>query len=73
MGDELEDDKTIRLWDIDTEAAKGPALAAHTDQVLTVAFSSDGQTLASGSSGNTILLWDVATGATKGRPLVATS
>jgi WD40 repeat protein len=34
----------------------------HTDWVVTVAFSPDGKTLASGSHDGTVLLWDVATG-----------
>ena len=37
-------------------------LEGHTDSVLSVEFSPDGQTLASGSRDYTIRLWDVATG-----------
>ena len=37
----------------------------HTDAVTSVAFSPDGQTLASGSLDNTIRLWDAATGGHK--------
>jgi WD40 repeat protein len=37
-------------------------LEGHLDLVQSVAFSSDGQTLASGSSDNTIKLWDTKTG-----------
>ncbi len=37
-------------------------LQGHTNQVLAVAFSPDGKTLASGSADKTIKLWDVATG-----------
>ena len=40
--------------------ALGAPLKGHRDRVLSVAFSPDGQTLASGSADNTIILWDVA-------------
>ncbi len=52
---------TVRLWEI----APGRALRAfegHTNWVMSVPFSPDGQTLASGSSDNTVRLWEVATG-----------
>src|SRR5260370_1063316 len=37
-------------------------LDGHTEAVMPVAFSPDGETLASGSFDNTIKLWDVADG-----------
>src|SRR5262249_51349969 len=37
-------------------------LHGHTEQVLCVAFSPDGKTLASGGADNTIRFWEVATG-----------
>lgn len=37
-------------------------LKGHTKQVVSLAFSPDGKTLASGSADNSIKLWDVATG-----------
>jgi WD40 repeat protein len=45
-------------------------LRGHTDSVNSVAFSPDGQTLASGSDDNTVILWDVAIRQPLGQPLV---
>lgn len=52
----------IRLWHLDREEAP-LELSGHTDIVRSVAFSPDGQTLASGSDDRTVKLWDPATGA----------
>ena len=45
-----------------SEAADAEILRGHTGYVSSVAFSSDGQTLASGSYDRTVRLWDVNTG-----------
>ena len=54
-------DKTIRLWDVETEQLLH-TLTGHTDTVNSVAFSLDGQTLVSGSWDGTIRLWNPHTG-----------
>ncbi len=57
------DDNTIRLWDVETGTLKHTLTA---DNVSSVFFSPDGQTLASWSrDSNTIHLWDVETGTLK--------
>ncbi len=64
-------DQTVRLWDVtDLEGPDSAlqlathrclnALAGHTHAVKSVAFSADGQTLASGSGDQTVRLWTVA-------------
>ena len=54
----------MRLWDVGTGTEK-VVLTGHTDWISSVAFSSDGQTLATGSGDNTVRLWDVGTGTEK--------
>ena len=54
-------DDTILLWDADTNTHIN-ALTGHTDRVTSVAFSSDGKTLASGSLDDTVRLWNAQTG-----------
>ena len=54
---------SIGIWLYDAQTYQERAvLTGHTDGVLSVAFSPDGQTLASGSRDDTVRLWDVATG-----------
>ncbi|KAI0259540.1 hypothetical protein BC834DRAFT_785490, partial [Gloeopeniophorella convolvens] len=55
---------TIRVWDAATGEAVGEPFRGHTGLVLSVAFSSDGRHIASGSDDETIRLWDVGAGAT---------
>jgi WD40 repeat protein/tetratricopeptide (TPR) repeat protein len=52
----------VRIWDTETMLLRA-SLKGHTDAVFALAFSRDGKTVASGSSGDgSIKLWDVATG-----------
>jgi WD40 repeat protein len=60
---------TIRLWTVRTHKPLGPPLTGHTDFAHSVAFSPDGQTLASGSDDKTIRLWSVRTHKALGGPL----
>ena len=57
---------TIKLWDVDTgnelRTLGGDVTYPYSNYVLSVAFSPDGHTLASGHYNKTIKLWDVPTG-----------
>ena len=55
-------DKTVRLWDTDTNDELA-ILQKHTGWTNVLAFSPDGTRLASGSTDKTVQLWDPATGA----------
>jgi WD40 repeat protein/tRNA A-37 threonylcarbamoyl transferase component Bud32 len=55
------DDRTIKLWDIETGKMLG-VLRGHTDRVTSVSWSSDGESIVSGSVDRTVKLWHVASG-----------
>lgn len=53
------EDKTVRLWDLENNAAT--VLGAHKKSVWTIAFSSDDKMLASGGGDCCIMIFDTAT------------
>jgi WD40 repeat protein/serine/threonine protein kinase len=55
------DSSWVRLWDL-AKRKETHALSGHTDQVTSVAFSSDSKSLVSGSKDATVKVWDVALG-----------
>jgi serine/threonine protein kinase len=57
----------IIIWDVATQQ-KINVVTGHPDRILTVAFSPDGKTLATGSWDKTIILWDVRKLMNPGRP-----
>ena len=62
-GSQLAAATTIGIWIYDTDTSKEIALlTGHSDRVTSVAFSTDGKILASGSADMTIRLWDTGTG-----------
>ncbi|KAF6234027.1 hypothetical protein HO173_007857 [Letharia columbiana] len=56
----VSDDKVVRLWDLESEAAPTP-LKGHKSGFRSLAWSHDGRTIASGSYDKTTKLWDVST------------
>lgn len=64
-------DKTVRVWDRTTETHK--YTLEHDGQVWAVAFSPNGQTLATGGGFEGIYLWDAGTGRSTGNPLIAST
>jgi WD40 repeat protein len=62
-------DHLIRLWNLANPAAKPRILDGHSIEVVSVAFSPDGRTLASGSWDQTVRLWGLASPDAKPRVL----
>jgi WD40 repeat protein len=59
----------ILLWDVAHGKQHGPALRGHTFVINDLAFSPDGQRLASAGDDNRVLLWDLRKGGEKPEPL----
>jgi WD40 repeat protein len=55
------DDHTVRVWDVPSKTLRY-ILKGHKDQVSSVAISSDGKTVASGSIDHSIQLWSLHDG-----------
>ena len=53
-------DRTVRLWDVESTGSIG-TLTGHGGDILSLAFATEGATLASGASDGEVILWDVAT------------
>ena len=51
----------VLLWDVERLKAVDPPLHGHSDGILTVAFSPDGATLASGGRDGAVILWTLNT------------
>jgi WD40 repeat protein len=61
------------LWDVSRRIALGEPLTGHCSYVYSVAFSPNGNTLASGSKDGTVRLWDVSQRKLIGEPLTGHS
>ncbi|MDT7762774.1 MAG: hypothetical protein QOC63_2194, partial [Mycobacterium sp.] len=56
------DERTVLVWDADTNAQITPALTGHDGRVSSVAFSPDGHRIISGSYDRTVRIWNADTG-----------
>ena len=63
------DDRTIRIWRVDT-GAEVSQLTGASDAVFSVAFSPGGKVLASGSADDTVRLWDISRHRQLGQPMI---
>ncbi|KAG8790561.1 hypothetical protein FRC12_011567 [Ceratobasidium sp. 428] len=61
--------RVVQLWDRHDGKMVLSSLRGHSDNVLSVVYSPDGRTIASGSSDNTLRVWDTVTGAQGVQPI----
>jgi WD40 repeat protein len=54
-------DKTVRLWNLDTNLPVSWTRLQHEDHVICAAFSADGTLLVTGCSDNNVYVWDIYT------------
>ncbi|KAG2738608.1 WD40 repeat-like protein [Suillus brevipes Sb2] len=59
------DDKSVRVWDLDTGKQVGESLLGHDAGVWVLAASPDGRWIVSGGYNGSILIWEVATNKTE--------
>jgi hypothetical protein len=55
------EDKTVRVWDVET-GAELHRLEGHTERVVCLCFCPDGRHVVSGSGDKTLRMWDITTG-----------
>jgi WD40 repeat protein len=67
--DEWRDRGEIRLWDVANNRRFDQLVAGGESGVSSLAFSPDGETLASGSASGELALWDIAAGCSVGQSL----
>lgn len=63
------DDRTIRVWDLETGDPIGKPIIGHEDCVTALAVIPGSEHIVSGSNDETIRVWDLATGALIGKPV----
>jgi WD40 repeat protein len=62
--------KSVRLCDPATGKAVGAPFTGHTDDVLAIAFTNDGHTMATGSADKRVRFWQVDSRSPRGSPVI---